>query len=78
MKAILTNYRYYVLFVLVAIAILGIFSVPIDDQPTINWIYCLVSSKVIGFGAVWIISKLTQRWERMGTIPELIDSINNF
>ena len=78
MKAIFTNYRYYVLGVLLIIAMLGIFSVPIDDQPTINWIYCLVSSKVIGFGAVWIISKLTQRWERMGAIPELIDSINNF
>lgn len=40
MKKILKNYRYYVLFVLMLVAILGIFSVPIEDQPLANWIYC--------------------------------------
>ena len=78
MKKILTNYRYYVLFVLVTVAMFGIFSVPVDDLPFVQWLYTLVSSKVIGFGAVYIIAKLTQRWEKLGTIPELMDAVNNY
>ena len=78
MIKILTNYRYYVLFVLMSIAILGIFSVPIEDQPLANWIYCLLSSKIIGVGAGWIAAKLYKRWEAKGSIPELSNSINNF
>lgn len=78
MKKILTNYRYYVLFVLVTVAMLGIFSVPVDDLPFVQWLYTLVSSKVIGFGAMYIIAKLIKRWEKLGTIPELIDAVNNY
>lgn len=78
MKKILTNYRYYVLFVLVTVAMFGIFSVPVDDLPFVQWLYTLVSSKVIGFGAVYIIVKLTKRWEKLGTIPELMDAVNNY
>lgn len=78
MKKILTNYRYYVLFVLAAIAVLGIFSVPVDDLPFMQWLYTLVSSKVIGFGAGYIIAKLTKRWEKLGTIPELMDAVDNY
>ena len=78
MKKILTNYRYYVLFVLVTVAMFGIFSVPVDDLPFVQWLYTLVSSKVIGFGAVYIIAKLTKRWEKLGTIPELMDAVNKY
>lgn len=78
MKKILTNYRYYVLFVLVTVAMFGIFSVPVDDLPFALWLYTLVSSKVIGFSAVYIIAKLTKRWEKLGTIPELTDAVNNY
>lgn len=78
MKKIFTNYRYYVLFVLATIAVFGIFSVPVDDLPFVQWLYTLVSSKVIGFGAVYIIAKLTKRWEKLGTIPELMDAVNNY
>lgn len=78
MKKILTNYRYYVLFVLVTVAMFGIFSVPVDDLPFVQWLYTLVSSKVIGFGAVYIIAKLIKRWEKLGTIPELMDAVNNY
>lgn len=78
MKRIFTNYRYYVLLVLVAIAMFGIFGVPVDDLPFMQWLYTLVSSKIIGFGAGYIIVKLTKRWERLGTIPELIDAIDNY
>lgn len=78
MKKILTNYRYYVLFVLVTVAMFGIFSVPVDDLPFVQWLYTLVSSMVISFGAVYIIAKLTKRWEKLGTIPELMDAVNNY
>ena len=78
MKKILTNYRYYVLFALAVIAILGIFAVPIDRQPLIQWFYVLISSKAIGFGAIYIIAKLTKRWKKKGTIPELMNAVNNY
>lgn len=78
MKKILTNYRYYVLFVLVTVAMFGIFSVPVDDLPFVQWLYTLVSSKVIGFLAAYISVKLITRWKRLGTIPELMDAVNNY
>lgn len=78
MKKILANYRYYVLFALAAIAIMGIFAVPIDGQPLTQWLYVLVSSKAIGFGAIYIIAKLTKRWKKKGTIPELMNAVNNY
>ena len=78
MKKILTHYRYYVLFVLVTVAMFGIFSVPVDDLPFTLWLYTLVSSKVIGFSAAYIIAKLIKRWEKQGTIPELMNAVNNY
>lgn len=76
MKALL-NYRYYVLAVIITVAIIGIFAVPNDDLPLNNWIYTLVSSKAIGFAAGYIAARLIKRWERLGTIPELINTVNN-
>lgn len=78
MKRILTNYRYYVLFALAVIATLGIFGVPTDGQPLMQWLYVLVSSKVIGFGAICIAAKLTKRWQKLGTIPELMNAVDNY
>lgn len=49
MKKILSNYRYYVLVVLVTVFILGVMAVPNESLPTANYIYTLISSKVIGF-----------------------------
>ncbi|MCI1778808.1 MAG: hypothetical protein LKI53_02495 [Bacteroidales bacterium] len=77
-KKILTNYRYYVMFLLMTVAVLGIFSVPIDEQPFISWLYCLISSKLIGLASGWILYKLIQRWDRMGTIPEFTNMSNDF
>lgn len=78
MKSVLTNYRYYVLTALLIIAILGIFSTPADYLDTLTWVYCLVSSKVIGFTAAYFMNRLFTRWERRRTIPELVNGINNF
>lgn len=78
MKKILTNYRYYVLVVLAFVATIGILSAPIDSLPVANWYYTLISSKAIGFGAAYIMARLIKRWEKLGTIPELIDAVNNY
>ena len=78
MKKILTNYRYYVLFVFGLITLLGIFATPLDELPDGQWWYTLISSKAIGFGAGYVWVKLTKRWEKQGTIPELTDFTENY
>lgn len=76
MKKIFSNYRYYILFVLGTIGMLGIIAVPADDLAFAQWLYTLLSSKIIGFGAMYLFAKLVKRWEKKGTIPELIKAIN--
>lgn len=76
MKKIFSNYRYYVLTVLATVAVIGILSVPAEGLPAADWCGVLISSKVIGFCAICIIAKLIKRWEREGTISELIKTIN--
>lgn len=78
MKSIITNYRYYVLLLLLAVTIIGLFAVPADDLPKAYWFYVLISSKLIALGAAALISKLTRRWEAKGTIPELTQSLKNY
>lgn len=78
MKKILRNYRYYVLLLLGCLALIGIMSVPAEELPTRYWLYTLISSKVIDFTAIYAFDRLVSRWEKRGTIPELIDAINNY
>ena len=78
MKNILRNYRYYVLLLLGCLALIGIMAVPAEELPTRYWLYTLISSKVIGFAAMYAFARLLSRWEKRGTIPELIDAINNY
>lgn len=63
MKALL-NWRYYVITVIGLIAIIGIFSVPIDDLP-------FGASKVIGFGAIYLNLRMIVYWEARNLIPEM-------
>lgn len=60
------------------ICLLGIFSVPDDNLPLSDFVYILVSSKVIGIGAGWILARLVKRWEAKGTIPEITKLYNEF
>ena len=78
MKKILRNYRYYVLLLLGCLALIGIMAVPAEELPTRYWVYTLISSKVIGFTALYAFDRLVSRWEKHGTIPEFIDAINNY
>lgn len=77
MKTILTNYRYYLLIVLLTIAGIGILAIPVDDLPASIWLYILISSKIIGFTSVYVAAKLVKRWDRKCVIPELSRIINS-
>ena len=48
---VLTNYRYYVLFVVFAVGMLGTFAVPDDNLPGGAWTWILFSTKAVGFAA---------------------------
>ena len=60
------------------VCLLGIFAVPDDNLPLSDFVYILVSSKVIGIGAGWILARLVKRWEAKGTIPEITKLYNEF
>ncbi len=53
------------------IAILGIFSAPIDDLSAAEWISALLLSKVIGFGALYLNYKMVVYWGARNCIPEM-------
>lgn len=78
MLKVITNYRYWALLVLAAIALYGIFAVPDDTLPAFYWTYVLLSTKIIGFATAYLIFRLYRRWERKGTIDELINLKNNY
>ena len=65
MKALL-NWRYYVLMVVGMIAVIGTFSVPIDDQPLGAWLLALIIPKIIGFGAWYLIFRMCDYWDARG------------
>lgn len=74
MKAII-NWRYYVLFIIAGIAILGIFSIPNDNLSMIEWVTNLVISKSIGVAAIFGYARLIKIWEKKNLIPELSNLI---
>lgn len=78
MKKVLCNYRYYVLFILAVVSILGIFIEPADNLSALSWLWILTCSKVIGLAAGWLIYRLILRWENKNAIPELSTFINEF
>lgn len=49
-----------ILMVLGLIALLGIFSEPIEDS---NWLFVFVISKAIGFSAIIALLLLLKRWK---------------
>lgn len=75
---VLTNYRYYVLFVVFAVGMLGTFAVPDDNLPGCAWTWILFSTKAVGFAAFYLFGRLVNRWEKRGTIPELTKFTEDF
>ena len=78
MKKIVNVICYAVIAVLGIVCLLGIFAVPDDNLHLSDFVYILVSSKVIGIGAGWILARLVKRWEAKGTIPEITKLYNEF
>lgn len=78
MKSIISNFRYYVLAALAFIAFVGILSTPADELPLTEWLYGLLTSKAVGFGAIYVIVKLYKRWNAGGKIKELNDMLEEF
>lgn len=77
-KKAITNFRYWLLFILAAVGIIGTFAVPQDELPLLSWLWVLVSTKAVGFGAFYLCAVLVKHWEARGTIQELTDFTNNF
>lgn len=68
-KRIITNWRYYVLLVIAAVAVIGILSTPAEESE--NFFLTLVLSKVIGFAALFLACGLIDYWRRAGKIEEI-------
>ena len=72
---VITNFRYYILVLVATATIIGVFSAPSEDLPLLTWLWALVSSKAVGFGAGYLFYYLTDRGEKRGSIPELTQFI---
>lgn len=77
-KKVITNYRYWLLFIIASVAVIGTFAVPQDELPLLTWAWVLFSTKAVGFAAFWVFSVLYKHWEKRGTIPELTQFTKDF
>lgn len=76
MKAIITNYRYWVLTALGFIFIIGLSAIPQDDIGTLSYFAILFGTKLVALIALIIFVILYIRWEENHKIPELTSIIN--
>lgn len=76
MKAIITNYRYWVLTVLGFIIIIGLIAIPQDDIDTLSYFAILFSTKLVALIALIIYFVLYVHWEDNGKIRELTSIVN--
>lgn len=76
MKALITNYRYWVLTALAFIIIIGLVAIPQDGTDSLVYYVMLYGSKVAALAALVLLCLLYIRWEDAGKIPELSDFAN--
>lgn len=76
MKSIVTNYRYWVLALLAAVAAIGLLAVPQDGIGAFRYIAVLLGTKTVGLLALIGSGLLFLRWKDAGEIPELTGCIN--
>lgn len=67
MKAIITNWRYYVLVALLAIGLFALISEPIEES---NWCATFLISKGIAAISFYALYLCVKSWEAHGDIPE--------
>ena len=70
MKA-LTNWRYYVLFAIAVVAVVGMFAIPEEDVSFWEWVKVMFISKFIGISAIFLFFFLVNYWGRKNLTKEL-------
>ena len=70
MKA-LTNWRYYVLFTIAVIAVVGMFAIPEEDVSFGEWATVMLISKPVGISAIVLFFVLVRYWDRKNLTKEL-------
>lgn len=76
MKALITNYRYWVLTALAFIIIIGLVAIPQDGTDSLVYYVMLFGTKLVALIALFIYVFLYLHWEDEGKIPELSDFAN--
>ena len=76
MKAIITNYRYWVLAALATITLAGLLCIPHDSASTIAYITILFGTKLAALVALILLCILYTRWDDTSKIPELSNLAN--
>ena len=70
MKA-LTNWRYYVLFAIAVVAVVGMFAIPEEDISFGDWAKVMLISKSVGISAIVLFFILVRYWDRKSLTKEL-------
>ena len=70
MKA-LTNWRYYVLFAIAVIAVVGMFAIPEEDVSFGEWAKAMLISKSVGISSIVLFFVLVRYWDRKRLTKEL-------
>ncbi len=73
MKAIITNYRYWVLTLLSFVSVIGFVGMPHDDLAILPFLAVFLGSKLIGLAALAAFCLLFRHWQGKGEIPELTE-----
>ena len=76
MKKILSNYRYYVITILLAVGCGLIMSVPSENLMGTWWFIVFFTTKVAGAAVLLKLIDLMRVWLDNGKIPELYDVFN--
>lgn len=67
------NYRYWVLFALVTIAVIGFMAVPDEELEPLAYVGVLLLTKAVAFSAAYLTSLLTCKWGSEGKIDKLVE-----
>ena len=70
MKALI-NWRYYVLFAIAVIAVVGMFAIPEEDVSFEEWSKVMLISKSVGISAIVLFFILVRYWDRKSLTKEL-------
>ena len=67
----LTNWRYYVLFAIAVVAVVGMFAIPEEDVSFGEWAKVMLVSKSVGISAIVLFFTLVRYWDRKNLTKEL-------